>query len=201
MSRGGYLALRIAVLLTGDSWTDLSVSALGAWVRIKATNDLTEEPVSLRAAERLGVSADNLAELEAAGLLEEADGMYSAGGMAGIKDPRPSDSPAAVAERMRRYRARQKEKSLPAPSEEKSPVTSSPVQVTSVTRSYDVTETSETPEEPSERPNDPMREESESVDRTETAPRVRSEGVSLPPEDALRLAMAYTRDLEAGVSS
>ena len=186
MSRGGYLAIRIAVLLTGDSWSDLSGSALGSWVRIKATNELTEEPVSLRTAERLRVSADDLAELEAAGLLEEVDGLYQAVGMAAIKEPNKSDLPAAVAERMRRYRARQKEKAH-TQEKEATPVLSSSVQVTEVTAGYGVTpvrkkKRTARPSVPpaldrsdhEESSDDPRTEGPESVEREESAPGVES---------------------------
>jgi hypothetical protein len=176
-TRGGYLALRIAAILTADGWTDLSGSALGAWVRIKATNELTESGASARACERLGVTAADIAELEAAGLLEETRGLYEAVGMPGIKAPKPSDSPEAVAKRMREYRARQKaarenESPPPPPKEEVQP---SVVKVTPVTPGLRVT-TADAPRstlnrpDDEARPTDPMEEGDEAAVRMGTTP-------------------------------
>lgn len=104
MMRGGFVAVQVATLLEGDAFPDLSLAAVGGWLRIRATSELTGEPVSSRVAERLGLTADVLAELVAAGVLEEVDGGHNAIGM---PEPprRPSETPEAWTERQRRHRA------------------------------------------------------------------------------------------------
>jgi hypothetical protein len=101
--RGGYVAVQISALLSGDPWPDLSNAALGAWVRLRAVSDLTGEPVTLRAADRLGISGELLAELVAAGVTIKEGDRYAADGM-----PRyiyPSEAPEAVRERNAASRA------------------------------------------------------------------------------------------------
>jgi hypothetical protein len=101
MRRGGCVILQVSELLEGDRFPDLTAAALGTWVRLKAMIEITGEPVGARQIERLcrdesvGRALD---ELEAAGLLSEADGRYAAIGM---PEPpsKPSDRPEATRER------------------------------------------------------------------------------------------------------
>ena len=52
--RGGYVPVQVATLLQGDGFPDLSLAAVGGWLRIRATSELTGESVTARTAERLG---------------------------------------------------------------------------------------------------------------------------------------------------
>ncbi len=108
MSRGGYFVIRPAVILQTDGWADLSCAAVGAWVRLRASAELTEQPVSERASERLGVTADDLETLRAAGLIDDtADGVLAVGMPQPGKNP--SDEPAAMAARKAKSRKTAKE--------------------------------------------------------------------------------------------
>lgn len=169
MSRGGYFAIRPAVVLQADGWADLSCSELGAWVRLRASAELTELPVSERAAERLGVTLADLEALRSAGLLDEApDGVLAVGMPGPAKNP--SDEPERVRARVAAHRA-----AHPAPSKgerkplhpkkETTPVHSIPFQSNEVTPLQVVT----SPErlETDTRETVSMREESEPVTRLE----------------------------------
>jgi hypothetical protein len=101
--RGGFVGIQVAVVLQSDAWPDLPCAALGAWVRIRATAELTGEPVGRRAIERLRIAPEDVAELVAVGLLTEADGRYEAVGMPEYRYP--SDSPEARRERQAASRA------------------------------------------------------------------------------------------------
>jgi hypothetical protein len=126
-ARGGFLAIYPAVLLSGDGFPDLSPAAVGGWLRIRATSELTGEPLTTRTAERLGLTADLLAELVGAGVLTETDGRYAAIGMP--EPPRkPSDSPEAIAARQRAYRERHRAGEVTTLS--RSPVHSTPLHST-----------------------------------------------------------------------
>ncbi len=127
-ARGGFLAIYPAILLSGDDFPDLSLAAVGAWLRIRATSEMTGEPVSSRTAERLGVTADVLAELIAAGLLTEAEGRLEAIGMPEAPG-KPSDSPEAIRGRVAKFREREKEAKR-----ESNPLHSTPLQSNAVTR-------------------------------------------------------------------
>jgi hypothetical protein len=124
--RGGYVAIFPAILLSGDGFPDLSPAAVGGWLRIRATSEMTGEPVSSRTSERLGVTADVLAELTTAGLLTETEGRLEAIGMP--EAPRkPSDSPEAIAARQRAYRDRHQANDSGRPSPAPPPVHSTPL--------------------------------------------------------------------------
>jgi hypothetical protein len=128
-ARGGFLAIYPAILLSGDGFPDLSPAAVGGWLRIRATSELTGEPLTTRTAERLGLTADLLAELVGAGVLEETGGRYAAIGMP--EPPRkPSDTPEAIAARQRTYRERHRAVEVTTLSD--SPVRSTPLHSTPV---------------------------------------------------------------------
>jgi hypothetical protein len=140
-ARGGFLAIYPAILLSGDGFPDLSLAAVGAWLRIRATSEITGEPVSSRTTERLGVTVDVLAELNAASMLEATDDHYLAIGMPDAPR-RPSDTPGAWSERQaaRRagltvdeYRARQTGEVTTLSD---SPVRSTPLHSTPVSRGH-----------------------------------------------------------------
>ena len=106
MMRGGYVAVQVSAIMTGDPWTDISSAAVGGWVRLRCASELTGEPVSQHQAERMGVTLEVLAELEAAQLVDNTDGKYRAHGMP--EPPRkPSDDPARIRERVSRFREAQ----------------------------------------------------------------------------------------------
>lgn len=127
-ARGGFLAIYPALLLSGDGFPDLSLAAVGGWLRIRATSEITGEPVSSRTAERLGLAADVLAELTTAGLLTETEGRLEAIGMP-LAPGKPSDSPEAIRERVAKFREREKEAKR-----ESTPLRSTPLQSNAVTR-------------------------------------------------------------------
>ena len=102
MRRGGFVGIQVATLLHGDSFPDLSLAGVGAWVRIRAASELTGEPISARAAERLGVGPDVLDELRTAGLLETVDDRLQAIGMP--SPGKPSESPEQERERQEAHR-------------------------------------------------------------------------------------------------
>jgi hypothetical protein len=101
--RGGFVGIQVAVVLQSDAWPDLSCAALGAWVRIKASAELTGEAVGQRALERLGITAAELSELTEAGLLSKAGDRFEAAGMPEYRYP--SDSTDARRERQAASRA------------------------------------------------------------------------------------------------
>lgn len=116
--RGGFFPIHLAVLLNGDAFPDLSAAALGAWVRLRALGEFTGEPVSPKAAARLGITSEMIDELRTAGLL---DGELVAIGMPGI--PRkPSDEPEATRARKAAEREREKQREKPS---ESNPIQSS----------------------------------------------------------------------------
>ena len=136
MSRGGYFAIRPAVVLQVDAWADLSCSALGAWVRLRASAELTELPVSERAAERLGITPADLEALRAAGLLDESPDGVLAVGMPGAAAKNPSDDPERVRARVATHRAKvaaARERNTLDPKKETTPVHSIPFQSNEVT--------------------------------------------------------------------
>lgn len=100
--RGGFVGVQVAVLLHGDAFPFLTSTALGDWLRLRAVLEPTGRPVSLRHAERLGVTPETLEELRAAKLLDESEEGYRAAGMPEWE--RPSDSPEARRERQEAYR-------------------------------------------------------------------------------------------------
>lgn len=174
MSRGGYFAIRPAVVLQADGWADLSCSELGAWVRLRASAELTELPVSERAAERLGVTLADLEALRAAGLLDEAPDGVLAVGMPGAAAKNPSDDPERVRARVAAHRARAaaakgERKSLD-PKKETTPLQSIPFQSNEVTTVTAL----RAPEVVKDvyRETLSLNEGLESVDRTETAPAI-----------------------------
>lgn len=197
MSRGGYYVMRPSIILHGPGWAGRSFAARGVWEVIRALNELTEQPVSIEEAERLGMSPDDLAELDNNGLLD-TEGGYTAMGMP-QPGKNPSDEPAAVNARKAKSRANRKaakeaaeklaaERDAPAPQRE-TPVQSIPFQVTS---SHAVTGRDIAPpdgEEPSAG-DVPKTEGSKSEGRAVAVPRVGSEGVSLPPTEALSRALS-----------
>jgi hypothetical protein len=98
MRRGGCVILQVSELLQGAAFPDLSLSALGAWVCLKAAEELTGEGIGPRQMERLGIGAEVLAELSASGLATCTADHWTA---AGMPEPagKPSDAPEAVRER------------------------------------------------------------------------------------------------------
>ncbi len=149
MSRGGYFPVKPSQVLHGFGWAGRTPAALGAWLLIKSLSELTEEPVLLDEAARLGITDDALAELEANGLLDQAPDGLRPLGMAAVKSPNPSDSPEAIRRRVAAYRERQRQAKAgndPAP---QASTSSSSVQckpVTSVTPLPVVTTPSDEPE-------------------------------------------------------
>jgi hypothetical protein len=189
MSRGGYFAIRPAVVLQADGWADLSCSALGSWIRLRASAELTELPVSDRTAERLGVTADDMETLRAAGLLEETPAGILAVGMPGPAK-NPSDDPERVRARVAAHRAKvaaaKGERKTLHPKKETTPVHSIPFQSNEVTTVTALHAPDGVDDEGTE--NDPQSEGVESEDRVVAVPKVRSQGVSLSPMDALSRA-------------
>jgi hypothetical protein len=101
--RGGFFPIHLAVLLNGDGFPDVSLEALGAWLRLRGLGEFLGGPVSLKALAKVGVTPVMLDELQAASMATEADGSYEAVGMPlYIK---PSDAPERVRERMAASRA------------------------------------------------------------------------------------------------
>lgn len=103
MRRGGCVILQISELLHGEMFPDLSLSALGAWVRLRAAYELTGEPIGKRETDRLGLSAAILAELVDAHVAEDHAGALVAVGM---PEPEryPSDDAAQTRERQEAHR-------------------------------------------------------------------------------------------------
>jgi hypothetical protein len=135
--RGGCVILQVSELLQGDAFPDLSPAALGTWVRIKATNEITGEPVGARQVERLGLVAEALAELVEARLVALTDGRYEAIGMP--EPPRkPSDEPEAARERQEAKRLGISVSELRAhqPSPAPSPVNSDQLRSDQVSRGH-----------------------------------------------------------------
>jgi len=135
--RGGYIAVQVSALLAGDAFPDLSLAALGGWVRLRASNELTGEPVGERAAERIGLTPEVLAELTAVGLVEDSGARYRAIGM---PEPKryPSNERPAIRDRVARFRARKQDPSPdPSPSGQ---INSGQIKGNEVTSGNDVTE-------------------------------------------------------------
>jgi hypothetical protein len=109
MRRGGCVILQVSVLLQGDAWPDLSLAALGGWVRLQAAHELTGEPIGDRQTERLGVTSDALTELETANLVSRTDAGYLPEGMPD-PDRKPSDDPEATRARKALERERKKQR-------------------------------------------------------------------------------------------
>jgi hypothetical protein len=100
--RGGFVGVQVSALVTGDAWPDLTNAALGAWVRIRATSELSGDPVTPRQADRIS-SEPERAELLSAGLLEvDGAGSFRAVGMPDYL--KPSDAPEQ--QRLRRAASR-----------------------------------------------------------------------------------------------
>jgi hypothetical protein len=124
----------VATLLEGDTFPDLSLAAVGGWLRLRASGELTEGSVSQRQAERLDLTAEVLAELSTAGLLETFEGRYSAVGMPAM-NRKPSDEPEATRERQEGHRLgisveelRARKENPPVPPVQSNPIQSVPVQ-------------------------------------------------------------------------
>ena len=100
---GGFVPVQTSELLAGDVFPDLTLAAIGGWVRLRATTELTGEPVARRAAERLGLDDAVLDELAAAGVVTFDRTGYLAGGMSDTRYP--SESPAEVKLRQAAHRA------------------------------------------------------------------------------------------------
>ncbi|MGD0247849.1 MAG: hypothetical protein ABSB75_02240 [Candidatus Limnocylindrales bacterium] len=103
MRRGGCVILQISELLHGEAFPDLSLAALGAWVRLRAASELTGEPIGKREVDRLGISAEVLAELVGTKIVVADSDHYQAIGMP-EPERNPSDDPEKTRERQEAHR-------------------------------------------------------------------------------------------------
>jgi hypothetical protein len=106
--RGGFVAVWPVAVLQGDSFADLTLAQLGAWLRLRCAQEMLNEPFSRKAARRLGVSESIISILLGARLLDDlGDGLLT---IHDIEDSRPhrkpSDAPEATRQRQTEYRAR-----------------------------------------------------------------------------------------------
>jgi hypothetical protein len=127
MSRGGFFPIHVGVLLSGEQFPELSLAGLGAWVRLRGLCELSEAPAGRKALARCGVGDDELDQLVGSGLATETDGAYQAVGMPGLSR-KPSDEPAAIRERVQRFREKGTERESPES------IQSNPIQSNAVTR-------------------------------------------------------------------
>jgi hypothetical protein len=103
--RGGFVAVQIAELREGETFPDLSNSALGGWVRLRALNELTGGPIGQHQLERLNLS-EVIDELQAAGVVSDDDDQFEAVGMP--NPHKPSDERGQVRARVSKYRAKRR---------------------------------------------------------------------------------------------
>lgn len=106
--RGGWVAVWAVAVLQHDKFADLSLAQLGAWLRLRCAQELTNEPFTRRAASRLGVGERILTALLDARLLDDlGDGLLSIHDIEENRPHRyPSDSPEATRQRQAEHRAR-----------------------------------------------------------------------------------------------
>jgi hypothetical protein len=133
--RGGFFAVWPVAILQHDKFADLSLDQLGAWLRLRALQEMTGEPFTRKAAARLGVPEEALNALVSVRLLDVTEDERL--GIHDIDEHRParkpSDAPERVRERVGAFRDRQRQ-----PSPETPPITdliqSTPLQSNAVTR-------------------------------------------------------------------
>jgi hypothetical protein len=94
--------------LLGDKFTDLTLDQLGAWLRLRCGQEMTNEPFTRKAASRLGVSAEIVDVLREVRLLDDLDDdLLTIHDLDENRPQRkPSDAPEAIRIRVAEYRAR-----------------------------------------------------------------------------------------------
>jgi hypothetical protein len=124
-ARGGYFPVWPAAILHHRKFGDLTMPERGAWLTLRSLQELLEQTFDRRSAEREGVSSGLLDRLVEAHLVDALpDGLFTIHDIAENRPHRkPSDAPAAVAERVRRHREKESESALSAVTPIETPVT------------------------------------------------------------------------------
>jgi hypothetical protein len=104
--RGGYFAVRPASILHHPKFLALSLDELGAWLKVRALQELLNAPMSLDAVLHVGVLDVHVDQLIAQRLLDVLeDGTLQIHDIEDHSGKSPSDAPERVRERVQRHRA------------------------------------------------------------------------------------------------